>query len=357
MTYKLSPTPHYELECIAIINNIINNTPIKSERDEIIKNRGNKHKAAVTEFFKLPIAMEDHMRKNINLVLPPFEQNGKQLAQFLFKQYASPTSHYAEAVFHHIMSLEHGVDSCETAIIDHLDETLVANAYGQNIISSCTPSEFFALVEKANTTDEDKMAAMHLYYNFDMYHSYLAALLAHAKELYLQAGPNAATLAAPLMSTLESNLAESGSDYITGILGITPDETDTHLIYPTLYRVNSFAASDVYGTNIVVCEFGLHLLDFIDRIKQTSDTATAEELLKCISDNTKRSILQLLKKGPMYGSQLAKELNCTTANISHHLNRMLLIGIIRIVNENNRLYAHLEREKLHGLIDGLKEIF
>ena len=357
MAYKLSPTPYYELECIAIINNILNDTPIKSKRDEAIQNRVKMHKATITQFYKRPIAIEEHVHKNINFMLPPFESNGKQLADFLFKQYTLPENHYAAVVFHHIMSLEHGVNSKETAIIDHLDQALVDNTYGQDTITSCNPAEFFALVEKSNATIEDKMAAMHLYYNFDMYLSYLTALLAHAKDLYCQACPNAESIAAPLMDILTAKTEADGIEFAKSTLGIVPDENDMHHFYPSLHRINTFAAYGIYGTNDVICEFGLHLLELIEATQDKFCSSKAEEFLKCISDSTKLNILRLLKKEPMYGSQLAKELKCTSANISHHMNALLSIGVIRIENENNRLYAHLQSDRIHAFIDGLKELF
>ena len=302
----------------------------------------------------MSIKIEEHMQKHLDFALEPFCENGMELAKFLFAQYDSPNSHYAAAIYHHIMSLEKGVDSIETAIIDHLCENHVANTCGQDSLPPISSAEFFALVEGTDATSDNKLAALHLYHNFDMYHGYLKALLANAKELYHEACPGPEIVVAPMMAALKNGLKKEGGAYVKQILGIVPSPNDRHILYPSIYRINTFAASAVHGTNIVVCEIGVHLMVFIHLAKPDN---MAEEFLKCISDKSKRKIMQLLKKGPMYGGQLAKELDCTTANISHHLNRMLAIGIIRMENDNNRLYAHLEQEKIHGYLDGLKDLF
>ena len=60
---------------------------------------------------------------------------------------------------------------------------------------------------------------------------------------------------------------------------------------------------------------------------------------------------------PAYGAQLAKQLNLTTATISHHVNAMLQLQLIQMDKVNNRLYYSVNQDTVRTLIDYLQSTF
>ena len=101
---------------------------------------------------------------------------------------------------------------------------------------------------------------------------------------------------------------------------------------------------------------GIYLFNIIDIIGNTPEyeSQNLQEFLKCIADGTKLSILRLLKNKPMYGSQLAEELNLTGATISHHLSAMLSLEIIYMEKKANRVYCSLNKEKIEQYLEDTK---
>ena len=358
MQYNISYEPFYELEGIKILQNILNDKSIKTERDEIIKKRGNRYKSVVTQFFKNAIILENYIKKNIKLDMPGFESNGHQLAEFLFKEKESPEMLAAYMIFEYSCLLQKGIDNKEVAILKQLGDVIEKHYGKETLPEISTAHDFFSLLEECPISGEDKFDVIRLYHSFDMYLCYTQDLLAQIRALICQLWPDMTNTTAPLMDFLASKIATDSEAFLHDQFNITINTTldnDIYVLYPGLYDVNSCRFWSTGYTNIVNAIFGMHVFDMAEAFKDAD--GSSEAFLKCLSDNTKLNILKLLKQGPMYGSQLAEKLNCTSANISHHASSLLSLGVIRMEKESNRLYLYLNKEKIHQYIEDLKALF
>lgn len=72
--------------------------------------------------------------------------------------------------------------------------------------------------------------------------------------------------------------------------------------------------------------------------------------LKVISDRTRLEILRKLGFGPTYGKLLANSLDLTTATISHHLDLLKSIGLIKEEKVKNIKYFSLNQEKFNEVL-------
>jgi DNA-binding transcriptional ArsR family regulator len=185
---------------------------------------------------------------------------------------------------------------------------------------------------------------------------YQASLLTHVKALIVDALPGFQINAT--MDMIADRLAKDGKGFLQDALNIALDDAHQYIFYPGIYKTNTLSAmgSEAYADITMV--FGLHIFDLVktlDRLENTGEKA--EAFLKCLADSTKVGMLKLLKDGPMYGSQLAEKLNCTGANISHHMSAMLSLGIVHLEKENNRVYLHLDKEAIGHLFDDAKGLF
>ena len=97
---------------------------------------------------------------------------------------------------------------------------------------------------------------------------------------------------------------------------------------------------------------------FRDKELVNETSFTKEELmqrLKLLSDTSKYEIMKLIKKEPLYGSQLADKLSLSTPTISHHVNGLAGAGLVSITKDSNRIYYHLNKTQIGFLLDHIKE--
>lgn len=79
-------------------------------------------------------------------------------------------------------------------------------------------------------------------------------------------------------------------------------------------------------------------------------------LLKLLADKSKFQILSYVHEKTAYGSELAKHLNLTTATVSHHMNALLLAGLVEVSHVDNRVYYTANKEALAKVLDYCKRI-
>lgn len=73
----------------------------------------------------------------------------------------------------------------------------------------------------------------------------------------------------------------------------------------------------------------------------SNDVDRQVQLLKTIADETRLRILGLLAAEPRTGRQLAAELGLTPPTISHHMARLVEVGVVRVQIEGTRHYYSL----------------
>ena len=79
-------------------------------------------------------------------------------------------------------------------------------------------------------------------------------------------------------------------------------------------------------------------------------------LLKVLADESKLEILALLKERRRYSRELAKELNLTTATISHHMDKLKDCGLVIMNKEMNRIYYEIDENAIRKLLEQTWEL-
>ncbi|MDE6620491.1 MAG: metalloregulator ArsR/SmtB family transcription factor [Lachnospiraceae bacterium] len=75
------------------------------------------------------------------------------------------------------------------------------------------------------------------------------------------------------------------------------------------------------------------------------------QVLKLLADKSKFEILSYIRDREAYGSELAKHLNLTTATVSHHMNALLLAGLVEVKREDKRVYYTANKKVLEEIFD------
>lgn len=80
-------------------------------------------------------------------------------------------------------------------------------------------------------------------------------------------------------------------------------------------------------------------------------------ILKAMGDKSKFDILKSIKEKEMYGAEIAKMLNITTATVSHHMSNLYNLSLVNIVTNNNKVNYTLNKESIRELLILLERIF
>lgn len=83
-------------------------------------------------------------------------------------------------------------------------------------------------------------------------------------------------------------------------------------------------------------------------------SSNLEKFLKLISDNTRQRILFHLADRDWYTQELSRELGITPATVNYHLQNFLLIDLVTLKEENNKVYYSLNKEVANKYLDYLK---
>jgi Predicted transcriptional regulators len=89
-------------------------------------------------------------------------------------------------------------------------------------------------------------------------------------------------------------------------------------------------------------------------IKRNEERERLAQAFKIISDKTRLEILRLLILQPVYGKLLADRLELTTATISHHLEQLKSLHLIKESRDQNIKHFSVDLVELETLFDELK---
>lgn len=73
-------------------------------------------------------------------------------------------------------------------------------------------------------------------------------------------------------------------------------------------------------------------------------------IFKALNDQTRREIIDLLKKGDMTAGEIADHFNITKPSISHHLDLLKQAGLVEAVKQGQFIYYSLNATVVDDLI-------
>ena len=111
---------------------------------------------------------------------------------------------------------------------------------------------------------------------------------------------------------------------------------------------------------MLTCRIGIMLTDEFHVNHTKSDTHRVDEMIpvwKVLGDKSQFDILLYIKNKPAYGSELAKQFSLTTATVSHHMNKLLQLGLVQADLKNGRLYYQTRKDVIQNFFDEGKRMF
>ena len=367
MKYVIHFEPHYEYVCLSILKNIINGRSIKSGIDELLERYGKKYKALCAKLFANALKLEKIVKDQVNLSPALSDQDTpKNIAEFLFKQRGDFEYTFADVYTLYDRLFESGTDYKERSILSVINEDCCIKNFGEDDFpQGITVEEFFSALCACTDNNHDIVDVMRLYFNFEYYKQYVDAIILDAIRIVKDNSKLYEDDAMRHMNYVKECIDRDGAHFLEEKFNVKLDDTgkkDLYDIYPGIYEVATIAMIVTVITRkreenkkLIM---GIHIFEMVEKfVEMQSEYDKIEEFLKCISDSTKLGILKSLRESPKYGTQLAEELNCTSANISHHMQPLLRLNILHLEKENNRIYLHLNKEVIGKYLDDAKAIF
>lgn len=365
MRYKVHNEPMYVFECRALLECVINGKSVRENMEKSITLHGAESmRKEIESLYMIAFEMEDYFKSNICLNLPGFENTGQEIAKFLYKKWEHAENAPIDAVINYATGISYDTDDKAVSIIciigvDYLEK----NVWSFEEMDARIPpptmedSRFFTLINSSSLEPDDKLKALKLYYDYDIYRTYADALLKHATELLKSKVHVYTNDIEAYTDFIEKDFQTNDGLFLKEILGFEPKDDLVYNIYPGTYLINGCAliAPALVDPMLVIGIRCAPLFELLNNVE--SEKSRAERFLKCLSDSTKKNILQLLKNESLYGSQLADKLNCTGANISQHMGELTSLDVVHVKKVNNRIYYHLNKEAIHKYLDVAKGFY
>ena len=102
---------------------------------------------------------------------------------------------------------------------------------------------------------------------------------------------------------------------------------------------------------------GLFVDDIFQMVDNLKKTHSSNPVLKAIGDSSKFDILVSLNRAPKYNLELAEHLGLSAATVSHHMQTLMLHGLVSVEKRDGRVYYTLEKEPIREIIADLQRVF
>lgn len=137
-------------------------------------------------------------------------------------------------------------------------------------------------------------------------------------------------------------------------------------IAPSIVRFYAIMVN-VYGklipkrsTCVPSCRIGIMLGETYNWNSQKEDVCSWEEMpqvFKALGDSSRAEILRFIKDKPAYGSEIAKKFQLTTATVSHHMNKLVELGLVQTEMRDGRVYFQAHKEVLREMFLQCEKMF
>jgi len=141
-----------------------------------------------------------------------------------------------------------------------------------------------------------------------------------------------------------------GGEAVESLL-LTLGEDVIHTVVPML--VSPMVSLNVDGTSYM----GLYFDDVLQMIENSKKAYSSNPMLKAIGDSSKFDILTTLNRTPMYNLELAEHLGLSAATVSHHMQILIVQGLVSVEKRDGRVYYTLEKKPIRDLIEELQTVF
>lgn len=218
-------------------------------------------------------------------------------------------------------------------------------------------------INSSNLSADSKLKYILLYYNFDEYFNEVYEITCKVIEILKEKEESLQSIADEYQKVMMSEYEKYG-DKLLENYDIKLSNEKNLAIRPFIMRSNVLMIKPINinnnteNSNIQNAYIGVHVKVLFDMIKKyfINDDRIIS-ILKAFGDKSKFDILKSLRDNQMYGVEIAKKLNITTATVSHHMSNLYNLSLINFSADNNKINYILNKNTIEELIKALENIF
>ncbi len=241
---------------------------------------------------------------------------------------------------------------------DGVYRRLVERMLGEDADCNVGLGSLMELITSSRLPDESKLLLIDTILHTDKYQAMLAdALVPIALEF-----ESCSELIAPLLRIYEQSCydyAGPSADDTEIFNALIKSDENSHVSY-TIHPLVTYFNRAVFGFTDEDHKGvfgGIGVLYFDLRLYNRRDiNAKLSEIMTVLGSRSRFDILALIAQGPKYGRELASHLGLTPATVSHHINHLLAIELIRVENDGVRAYYSLNYDKTDEFVRMLSSL-
>lgn len=219
------------------------------------------------------------------------------------------------------------------------------------------PKKIIELLENTNIPEEERWKITYLIFDGDRTKKRLIQLIERFYYQYFQEWEKEMLdLQKNFIHKINEDIEKKSFHYLKGLLdqqGIDI-ENESVLILPSYFSDRSTFYASIKRFGIKVFILGLQHYQTFESIRGEKDTLIA---IKVLIDEKRFKILQLLKKQPYYGYELAQALDVSNSTMAHHLSTLVSHGFIRAIRVENKVYYETNGSEIQSVLKQLEKLF
>ncbi|MDV2686210.1 metalloregulator ArsR/SmtB family transcription factor [Alkalihalophilus lindianensis] len=219
------------------------------------------------------------------------------------------------------------------------------------------PSEVISFLEKLNLPETEKWKLSYLIFDGSKTKQRLIKLIERFYYHYYE------SIEADILKKQQVWLTNVGDlslkrneSYMSGLItqyGIDVEEWEELVVVPSYFADYSMLFMSVKKMNLTAFILGARHLEVQDIGRGEKETLDA---IRTITDEKRFKMLQLLKKQPMYGYELAQHLEVSNSTISHHLSALVARQFVQAIRRENKVFYEVNQEEIGQVIRSLERM-
>lgn len=216
-------------------------------------------------------------------------------------------------------------------------------------------AQFYDWVQRQPVDEDEKMALMRLYYEFDELRAYYATCLEAVIPLLRAAEVNFRPFVDETVKTAR-RLADEKDTQFLDKTGVILDGQTACTVYPLISQPDTLVLQADDDGNSCKIYLGYAVFELLDAKEAVRGLrAELSDFCKALTDPTKFSILQMLRGKNMYAGEIARALGLSGPTISHHMATITGLGLVRISKSGHRIYYERDEQTLERYLSNLNE--
>ena len=223
--------------------------------------------------------------------------------------------------------------------------------------------DYVNYINNSNFETNTKLKYILLYYNLEQYLNEVYSIIQNVIVILKKKHDQLQAIADEYQRVMSEEVEKYGDKVLENYDFKISTDKDIE-IKPLIIRANTlmlkpwFAESNDDKINKRSAYIGIHVKILFDLINiYFINDEKIISTLKALGDKSKFDILKSIKDNQMYGVEIAKKLNITTATVSHHMSNLYNLSLINYVSDNNKMNYMLNKEAIVELINALENIF